>query len=143
MRTIRLFSALAIGILFAHAHASTSSLTGKFLGSGRACYGTLDISKNTIAWNTPFSRCKARHFRLAEDAQTGGKRRLTFELTGTASTCRFQVISLTHDESRGEDAGWEATGYADPASYQADKRSAYTRSAPDMMSCALIRDPEQ
>jgi hypothetical protein len=134
---------LAIGVLFAHAHASTPSLTGHFIGSGRTCYGTLQIARETISWNTPFSRCKARPFHLMEDERAGGKRRLTFELTETASTCRFQVISLTHDESSAEDSGWEATGYADPESYQADKRSAYTRNAPDMMSCALVRDPEQ
>jgi hypothetical protein len=132
---------LAIGALFTHAHASTPSLTGHFTGSGRACYGTLHIAKETIAWNTAFSRCKAQRFHLIDDTQRDGKRRLTFELTKPASACRFQIISLTHDESSGEDTGWEATGYADLASYQDDKRSTYTRNAPDMLSCALIRDP--
>ena len=143
MRTIKLLSALAIGALFVRAHASTPSLTGNFFGSGRACYGTLQIARETISWNTSFSRCRARPFRLMEDEHMGGKRRLTFELTKTAPACRFRVISLTHDESSVEDTGWEVTGYAGPASYQADKRSAYTRNAPDMMSCALVRDPGQ
>lgn len=143
MRAILLFSAIVIGALFTHAHAATPSLTGHYVGSGRACYGTLDITEKAISWHTAFGKCKARPFRLAEDTRTGGKRRLTFELTGSASACRFRVISLTHDDSAGEDTGWEATGYADRASYQADKRSAYTRDAPDMMSCALARDPAQ
>ncbi|MGJ7918168.1 hypothetical protein ACI48D_22195 [Massilia sp. LXY-6] len=141
MRTITLLSTLAIGSLFAHLHAEPLPLTGHFVGSGRACYGTLEIARESISWNTAFSRCKAHPFRLVEDEQAGAKRRLTFEFSGTASACRFGVISLTHDEHSGEDTGWEATGYADLASYQADKRSGYTSNAPDMMSCALVRAP--
>ena len=135
---------LAIAAFFgAHANASTSSLTGHFVGSGRACYGALEIGKQTISWHTAFSHCKARPFHLVDEGQNGGKRRLTFEFSETASACRFQVISLTHDEGNTPDRGWEATGYGTLASYQEDKRSAFTRNAPDMMSCALIRDPEQ
>lgn len=143
MRTITLLSALAIGALCTHVHASTSPLTGHFIGSGRACYGTLAISNKTISWNTAFSRCKARPFRLTEEDSAEGKRRLTFEFSKISPDCHFQVISLTHDENSGADTGWEATGYADLASYQTDRRSGYTRSAPDMMSCALVRDPGQ
>jgi hypothetical protein len=141
---MKLIAKFATSVLIgANASASTSPLTGNFVGSGRACYGTLEIGKETISWNTAFSRCKARPFRLANEEQHEGKQRLTFEFSETASACRFQVISLTHDEKSGPDTGWEATGYADPASYYADKRSAYVRNAPDMMSCALIRDPEK
>lgn len=143
MRTTTLIAALGVGVLFAHARASTPPLTGHFVGSGRACYGRLEITRATISWNTAFSQCKARPFRLAEDERIAGKWRLTFAFSETAPACRFQVISLTHEENSGESSGWEATGYADLASYQADKRSAYTRNAPDMMSCALVRDPEQ
>lgn len=143
MCTVRLIPALALGVLFAHTHASSTPLTGHFIGSGRACYGTLAIATKTISWNTAFSHCKASPFRLVEEINVDGRRRLTFEFSETAPACRFKVISLTHDENSGEETGWEVTGYADPASYQADKDSAYTRNTPDIMSCALVRDPEQ
>jgi hypothetical protein len=143
MRKIMPFFALAISVLLTQTHASESSLTGHFIGTGRACYGTLAITQKTISWNTAFSHCKARPFRLAENERVGEKQRLTFEFSDTAPACRFQVISLTHDENSGADSGWEATGYADLASYQTDQRSGYTRNAPDMMSCALVRDSKQ
>jgi hypothetical protein len=141
MYAIKLPFALAIAALSAHVYAGTPPLTGRFVGSGRACYGTLDIARETISWNTAFSRCKARPFHLTAE-KSEGKQRLTFEFTETSSACRFQVVSLTHDETSGAYAGWEATGYADLASYREDKRSGYTRNGADMMSCALIRDPE-
>jgi hypothetical protein len=141
MPRITTLLALASGVFFSHAHASALPLTGHFVGSGRACYGTLALTQKTISWNTAFSHCKARPFHLVDDGQAGGKRRLAFEFTATASACRFRVISLTHDETSGLDTGWEATGYADLASYQTDKRSGYATNAPDMMSCALVRDP--
>jgi len=97
--------ALAIGVFFAHTHASTPPLTGHFVGTGRACYGTLALTQKTISWNTAFSHCKARPFHLVDDGQAGGKRRLTFEFTETASACRFRVISLTHDETGDTDTG--------------------------------------
>lgn len=130
-------------VLGSNALASTAPATGHFTGTGRACYGTLAVATKTISWNTAFSHCKPRPFRLTEETRIDGKRRLTFAFSEIVPACRFQVISLTHDENSGDDSGWEATGYADLASYQADKRSAYTRNAPDMMSCALVRDPQQ
>jgi hypothetical protein len=141
---MKLPAILAVGILLGpDAQASEPAPTGHFVGSGRACHGTLSISTDTISWTTAFSRCKARPFHLVEDINVNGKRQLTFELSETTAACRFQVISLTHDDNSGDDTGWEATGYADLASYQADKRSAYTKNTPDMMSCALVRDSGQ
>jgi hypothetical protein len=141
---MKLLATLAISVpLGLNAHASTRLPTGDFAGAGRACHGTLAISNGTISWTTTYSRCRARPFRLVDEENVSGKRRLIFGFSKTSPDCHFQVISLTHDETSGNDSGWEATGYADLASYQTDQRSGYTRNAPDMMSCALVRDSKQ
>jgi hypothetical protein len=144
MCTVKALSMFAIAaFLSMNADANTSPLTGYFVGSGRACYGALKIAEKTISWHTAFSHCKAQPFHLVEESRNAGKQRLTFEFSETASACRFQIISVTHDDGSAPDTGWEVTGYANLASYREDKRSAFTRNAPDTMSCALIRDPEQ
>ena len=143
MCTVRALSMFAFGAcLGANAIASTSQLTGHFVGSGRACYGALEIARKTISWHTAFSNCKARPFHLLEEGQNAGKQRFTFEFSETASACRFQILSVTHDVGSAPHTGWEVTGYANLASYREDKRSEFTRNGPDTMSCALIRDPE-
>jgi hypothetical protein len=141
---MKLLATLAISVpLGLNAHASTRLPTGDFAGAGRACHGTLAIANGTISWTTTYSRCRARPFRLVDEENISGKRRFTVAFSEAEAACHFQVISLTHNENSGADIGWEATGYADLASYQTDQRSGYTRNAPDMMSCALVRDSKQ
>jgi hypothetical protein len=51
-------------------HAEPESITGRFEGTGRACYGTLSIQPKTISWLTPFSQCKSMSYALiSQDKQ--------------------------------------------------------------------------
>lgn len=125
------------------ARAAEPPFTGRFLGTGRACYGTLAVRSKTISWLTSFSQCRDLPYELVARDDGGGRLRLTYRFTRGAPACRYQLISLTHDGSRDQDTGWEVTGYGAAQSYLADKASAYTTHAPDTMSCYLIRDPGQ
>jgi hypothetical protein len=117
----------------------TSSLTGRFLGTGRACYGTLDVRSKTISWVTPFSECKSAPYEVVEHDKSKDELRLTYRLKGQASNCRYRMLSLSHRGSA-PDTGWGVTGYGSERTYQADKASGYRTKAPDMMSCYLVRD---
>ncbi len=132
----------AIGIcLWLGAQAQPAALSmARFEGTGRSCSGTLSINKKTISWITPFSHCNALPYELLEQRRDADKMRYTVRFTGTSPTCRYRILSLTHNEAQDANIGWEVTGYGLEQSYQADKANNYTMSAADMMSCYLVRD---
>lgn len=120
--------------------ADASVITGRFVGTGRACSGTLCISQNTISWLTPFSQCKTGPYEVIEQSNTDRGVRLSVQMNAKGSTCLYRVVSLSHHGSA-TDTGWEVTGYGTKESYKADKASGYQNRSPDMMSCYLVRDP--
>jgi hypothetical protein len=122
--------------------AEPKPLTGRFQGSGRACYGTLTIQAKTISWLTPFSQCKSMSYELVDPEKHKGRAGLTYRLTSQAGNCRFAILSLTH-AGPAENTGWEVTGYRSEQSYRADKSSGYQSKAEDVMSCYLVRNPEK
>ncbi len=141
MRRLKLpVAAIGIAIGFA-AQAAEPPFTGRFLGSGRACYGTFAVHAKTVSWLTSFSQCQAVPVELVERDDSGGVLRLTYRFTRGASSCRFGTVSLAHDGSKSQDIGWQVVGYASEARFLEDKASGYTMNAPDMTSCSLIRDP--
>lgn len=123
------------------AQAAEPPFTGHFLGSGRACYGTLAIDATTASWLTSFSQCRAMPVELVERDDNGGALRLTYRFKGVSASCLYGAFSLSHDGTKNRDAGWQVVGYPSEARFIEDKASGYTMNAPDMMSCALIRDP--
>jgi hypothetical protein len=129
---------MAIGVT---AYADTPAFTGRFIGTGRACYGTLAVRAKTISWLTSFSQCQSVPYELLERADHGGQQRLSYRLKTGDARCRYSHLSITHDGAAGQDTAWQVTGYASEASYKADKASGYTAKEENMMSCYLIRDP--
>lgn len=138
--TMKLAAAVISAAISLGAAASAQPFTGRFNGTGRACYGTLAVHVKTISWLTSFSQCQALPVELIERDENGGTLRLTYQFTRGASSCRFGVVSLMHNNSSDMDTGWQVVGYGTKSSFLADKSDGYTRNAPDMMSCYLIRD---
>jgi hypothetical protein len=122
------------------ASAQPRPLTGRFVGNGRACYGTLDVRTKTISWLTTFSKCKSTPYELIERNEQGGELRMTYRIKPNADGCRYAILSLTHT-GVAKDIGWDVTGYGSEQSYQADKANGYQAKAEGMMSCYLTRDP--
>jgi hypothetical protein len=139
MRTVAFVLIGASLMAVAASRAETWPLTGRFLGSGRACYGTLAVRTKTISWLTSFSQCKSIPYELIERNQQGEELRVTYRLKLGTDSCRYAVLSLTHTGSA-KDTGWGVTGYGSEHSYQADKASGYSAKDEDMMSCYLTRD---
>lgn len=141
MRSLNLYVAsltIAIGQV---ANAAEPPFSGRFIGSGRACYGTLAVDAKSVSWLTSFSQCQAVPVELVERDDSGGALRVTFRFKPGSSSCRFGALSLSHDGSKNPDIGWQVVGYASEARFIEDKSSGFTMNAPDMMSCALVRDP--
>jgi hypothetical protein len=129
---------LVIGLA---AQATEPPFTGRFLGSGRACYGTLAVDAKTVSWLTSFSQCQAVPVELVERDDSGGALRVTYRFKTGSSSCRFGALSLSHDGTKNLNTGWQVVGYASEARFIEDKASGYALNAPDMMFCSLIRDP--
>jgi hypothetical protein len=121
--------------------ADTAPLTGRFLGTGRACYGTLAVRTKTISWLTTFSQCQSVPYKLLERSESSGQLRLTYRFEHAPASCRYRLVSVTHESAAGKDVGWEVTGYGSEGSYNADKSSGYTAKDGTTMSCYLVRDP--
>jgi hypothetical protein len=129
----------AILITAGTAQAAPQLSTSSFQGTGRACYGTLNIHPKTISWITPFSQCKSMSYTLVNQERQNGQSRMTYRLTSHAESCRYAVISLTH-AGPAANTGWEVTGYGSEQSYLADKSAGYQAKTEDAMSCYLVRN---
>jgi hypothetical protein len=140
MRAIANFLSVLYLIAPSVAMGETNSLTGRFIGIGRACRGTLDVRAKTISWVTSFSACTLGRYEVVEHYKSSEELRLTYRLKGQGANCRYTILSLSHQGSV-TDTGWEVTGYGTEPGFQADKASGYHSKASDVMSCYLIRDP--
>ena len=127
---------IAVGLT---AQAGEAPFTGRFLGTGRSCYGMLAVRTQTISWLTTFSRCQGP-YTLVERTDSDGSLRITWRFTRSLPACRYKLISLTHNGGTDQDIGWNVTGYGNEQSYVADKSVGYTAATPDTMSCYLVRD---
>lgn len=142
MRTVAYASIGTCLVVATAMAAEPRPFTGRFEGTGRACYGTLAIKAKTIAWKTIFSQCKTTPFELIEQNRQDGQIRLTYRLKTIAPSCRFSILTLTH-AGPSPQSGWEATGYGSRQSYESDKSRGYQANTEDMMSCPLIRAPDK
>ncbi len=129
--------AMALGLT---AQAGEAPFTGRFLGTGRACYGMLAVRTKTISWLTSFSQCQALPYELVERTDSGGRLRITWRFTRSIPACRYRLISLTHDGGSDQDIGWNVIGYGSEQSYLTDRSGGYTANTPDALSCYLVRD---
>lgn len=132
------FLQLAFIIPIGTCSASAAQTVERFIGSGRACYGTLEIRSASIAWKTSFSTCEST-YKVLDRQHQNGKSILVYELQVPTKQCQFKVISLAKSAS-GDSLTLEATGYGSGESYANDKRRKFTGSTPDMMSCSLVRE---
>jgi hypothetical protein len=119
------------------AAAANDHFLGQFWGTGRACYGTLTITRASLEWLTTFNRCRSSPYKVLE--QSGA--RMTVRLTSSDPGCPFKVLSVTHDAREGPDNGWDVSGYLSESSYRSDKATDFAQPRP-AMSCYLIRDPD-
>ncbi len=140
MRRVRA-AAAAISIALSVGAQASTPFTGRFLGTGRACYGTLSVQPKTVSWLTIFSQCQALPANLIEQENAGGSVRRTYRFTRGSSSCRFEVLSLSHDDSKDSDIGWQVVGYPAEASFLQDKAGGFFTQSPDIMACYLTRDP--
>jgi hypothetical protein len=133
-------SRFAVGIGLAAILSSTAAAPRmeRFLGSGRACYGALTLTPETIAWLTTFSRCEPTRFRIIDQTNV----RTTFRMAELSSECRYQVVSLAHGRPDDPDKGWHVTGYHDEASFREHQAAGFTTRQDKTLSCYLIRDPD-
>ena len=126
-------------VAIAAVRAEISPFSGRFQGTGRACYGTLAVTAKTISWITPFSQCKSMGYELVERNSREGQMRITYRLKPGAGNCRYTVLALTHSGTV-DGAGWEVTAYGSETSYRTDKFNGYKTRSEDMLSCPLVRD---
>lgn len=129
---------LILGIPAAAWSAANPPMLERFSGSGRACYGALEIRAATIAWNTPFSTCPESRFKVLDRIDGRGKSGAVYEVQEPSKSCRFRVISLVQTMHKSSSPIWEATGYGTVESYKADKRRGFRGSSPDMLTCGLV-----
>ncbi|GGY46568.1 hypothetical protein GCM10007387_30880 [Pseudoduganella albidiflava] len=134
----RILSLCIVSVCLTVTAASAKPPTSRYLGTGRACYGTLTITDKRIAWLTPFSQCKSMPYRIIER----GEGRTTFRLMRSAPQCRYSVLLLTHDATEEPDKGWDITGYADELAYRKHKASNFQSYPDEILTCYLIRDPD-
>lgn len=143
MRSLRIgIATICIGIGIS-AHAQAPTLSGRFAGTGRACFGSLSVHSKTITWSTPFSQCIRLPYETVEQNTSSHNTRFTFSFKRQPAGCRYRIITITHDGGRDDSTGWQVTGYGQEHSYLADKANGYTSDAPDIMSCYLIREPNK
>lgn len=142
MRSVKAAAAVVCIALSIGAQAATP-FTGRFLGTGRACYGRLAVQTKTVTWLTSFSQCQALPADLIEQDDAGGLLRRTYRFTSGSPACRFEVVSLSHDGSKNLDTGWQVVGYRTKASFLQDKAGDFSTNSPGIMACYLTRDPAE
>ncbi len=132
IRLTRGFVSLALAATFTAHATDAATLNGVFRGTGRACYGTLNLSQKQLVWNTPFSKCSTRAFQATELEVQDGRKRSLYELRGVSKKCLYRTLVLHHPDPQQPDAGWDLTAYRTHADYKINSTENY-------MSCALVR----
>jgi hypothetical protein len=91
--------------------AAPAGPTGAWVGSGRACYGTLQIQPATITWRTPFSACRSKAYKVVDHYRTKGEKSIAYTIDDKSTSCKFKVVMLVERDSGHDDSAWEAIGY--------------------------------
>ena len=105
---------------------------GNYMGSGRACYGMLTITRQRITWMTPFSLCRGSRYAVRDRRDGPNGLRITYELEEPSPQCRYRVLVLTHDATADAAIGWNAVGYP-------SLESAARESKDEALGCYLYR----
>lgn len=116
-------AAWCAGVLFAAAVTASladagAATTGRWEGGGRACTGTLEITRQTLAWTSSFTRCAASPYRAEPLKPEGSDHRTLFVLARKSASCRFSVIELRQGRVANGESTWEAIGYPSRAAWQ-------------------------
>ncbi len=117
--------------------AKTSDLNkdfylGKFEGSGRACYGKLEVKPKSVSWNITFSKCKASAYKILKIDQSGPRWEVVFERKLKDKKCFYPVLRLAHQIEKDPNIGWNVEGFATVKAHQEE-------SVKDSISCYLYR----
>lgn len=116
MRVLK-FSMAVTCLTASLAAVADAPYSGRYLGTGRACYGVLTITDKHVEWQTPSSKCPPTAYKIVE--QGGG--RVTFRLVRSAAPCSYGVVSLVHHAGKSTDDGWEVMGYRDERTFREHK----------------------
>jgi hypothetical protein len=118
--------------LVAHTASGSDITHGNYIGSGRACYGTLTITAARITWMTPFSRCDSSPYTVRNRQEGPDGLRVVYEFLRPSGKCLYHVLVLTHAAVADSGIGWNVVGYA---SLDAAARS----QTEDALGCYLYR----
>jgi hypothetical protein len=107
-------------------------LTGNFEGTGRACYGTLEIKTKKLSWQTPFSRCKLQEYQVINRQENGKDLRIAYKLSKPSKSCLYSVIELHRfaPDSPPPEYLWDAAGYKSIKDYESHSE--------DRLNCTLV-----
>jgi len=106
---------------------------GVLEGTGRACYGRLDITPIDISWLTPFSKCKNLPYDFSDLGEHEGRRHFLYRMTNRKKSCLYEVIMLRRNRNASDGGAiWEAIGYRTIHDYESN-------SIHDSMSCYMIQ----
>jgi hypothetical protein len=136
--TACLATALALGFTARAQGVVAQRFTGSFRGTGRACYGRLDVRTRTLSWLTSFSQCQSVPYQVLEQHEHGDERSFAFHLEQPTKGCRFQVVYLHHRDAPERDTGWEGIGYASLEDYRADEAQGFKAGPASSLACELI-----
>jgi hypothetical protein len=103
---------------------------GLYEGTGRACGGTLRISRNDLTWRSPFSQCSGPTV-LIDRQSKGEATRWAYRLGKPHKQCLYKVVVIEQVET--PDAGpWNVIGYPSLDAYKADAADA-------RLGCYLVK----
>lgn len=109
-----------------------------FGGTGRACSGGLYVRTQTIEWNSSFSICKPRRYRVLEKDLAADHGRIVFRLSARSRQCRYEVIEAEQISTY----GWNVQGYPSLEAYQKRALPGWHHSPRDdrmVLSCPMVR----
>ncbi|BEP36937.1 hypothetical protein GmRootV59_39090 [Variovorax sp. V59] len=112
--------------------------TAVFGGTGRACSGGLYVRTQTIEWNSSFSICKPRRYRVLEKDLAADHGRIVFRLSARSRQCRYEVIEAEQISTY----GWSVQGYPSLEAYRKRALPGWHHSPRDdrmVLSCPMVR----
>jgi hypothetical protein len=107
----------AVGLLLlglALTAAAQATLTGRFQGDGRACYGRLTVTPKSLHWTSSFARCGPAPYTLIEQRLQGEHPRAVFKMGAAGRHCDFAIVEL----ARYNEWFWSVKGYPSTEAYE-------------------------
>jgi len=130
--------ALATGACF----ASPSDGSSRYIGTGPACAGTLELRPAAISWTTAASTCSATPYVILDGFHDRTRTSVAYELSNVSQQCKFRVIALVQRLSGSAPPAWEAKGYGTAESYWVDRRSGFNAGKAGVVSCPVRQSEE-